>query len=381
MKIFINGNEAICHAALHAGCNFFAGYPITPATSILLHMSRELPKVGGIAIQGEDEIASIGFCIGAALAGSRVMTATSGPGISLYSESIGAAIMVEIPIVIVDVQRMGPATGAPTMGAYGDIQFIRWGNSGGYPIIALSPTNIQQCYAFTLRAFDLAERFRCPVFIVIDKETGLTKKSLEISSLERGVIQDHRSPPKKKTATFVPDNLDHPSNFHFCASFGGPDLIRLTTSSHTPSGYLTKDPDSIRIHNEHIISKIQDHIDEITLVHYDPQPKADSIIISYGITAGSATLAVQTLRDQGYAVSHLVIHSLWPVPQMIINEALKDVKYVVIPELNLGLYRREIERFSNEHHQIHGIISLDGSLISPLQIQKKVEGIHRKNDS
>ena len=168
--IFIDGNEAVVRGAIKAGCNFFAGYPITPATSILLRMTQELPNVGGIAIQGEDEIASIGFCIGAALAGNRVMTATSGPGISLYSENIGAAIMAEIPLVIVDVQRMGPSTGAPTLGSFGDLQFIRWNHSGGYPIIALAPTNAADAYLLTIKAFELAERFRVPVFLLTNKK-------------------------------------------------------------------------------------------------------------------------------------------------------------------------------------------------------------------
>ena len=146
MREFINGSEAIVRGALDAGCDFFAGYPITPATPILLHIMRELPKAGGVAIQAEDEIAAMGFCIGAVSAGARVMTATSGPGISLYSENIGLAIMAEIPLVIVDCQRMGPATGAATTGAQGDIQFLRWGTSGGFPVIVLCPSSVPDCY-------------------------------------------------------------------------------------------------------------------------------------------------------------------------------------------------------------------------------------------
>ena len=378
MKIFIDGNEAIARAAIHAGCNFFAGYPITPATSILLYMARELPKAGGVAIQGEDEIASIGFCIGAALAGSRAMTATSGPGISLYSENIGAAIMVEIPLVIVNVQRMGPATGAPTLGAYGDVQFIRWGNSGGYPIIALAPTNVTECYTLTLRAFDLAERFRCPVFILTDKETGLTKMSLESTALKDSFVRDRDTTPRLKTIPFTPYHLDHPSDVPVIPPYGGPDLIRLTTSSHTNTGYLTKDPESIRNHNEHLIAKILDHRDEITLVQHDHQPGAYALIISYGITARSTREAVHTFRNRGHLVSHLVIHSLWPIPQSVIQEALGEITHVVIPELNQGLYRREIERLTNDHHIIHGITCLDGSLITPEQILNMLENIYPK---
>ena len=162
MREFLNGAEAIARGAIDAGCTFFAGYPITPATPILLHMARELPKVGGVAIQAEDEIAAMGFCIGATMAGARALTATSGPGISLYSENIGLAIMGEVPMVIVDCQRMGPATGAATTTAQGDIQFLRWGTSGGYPLIVLCPASVSDCYNLTRKAFDLAERFRLP---------------------------------------------------------------------------------------------------------------------------------------------------------------------------------------------------------------------------
>src|SRR5512139_2207266 len=180
MRELINGAQAIVRGAIDAGCDYFAGYPITPATEILLYMIRELPKVGGVAIQAEDEIASMGFCIGAAMTGKRVMTATSGPGISLYSENIGLAIMGEVPIVIVDVQRMRPATGGETTVAQGDIQFLRWGTSGGYPVIVLSPTNVPECYSLTCKAFDLAERFRVPVFLATDKETVLTLTTVEV---------------------------------------------------------------------------------------------------------------------------------------------------------------------------------------------------------
>jgi 2-oxoglutarate ferredoxin oxidoreductase subunit alpha len=170
MREFISGAEVIARGAIHSGCNFFAGYPITPATPILLHMVNEIPKVGGVAIQAEDEIASIGFCIGAAMAG--------------YSENIGLAIMAEVPMVIVNCQRMGPATGGATTVAQGDIQFMRWGTSGGYPLIVLSPSNASECYGLTKRAFDLAERFRVPVFLATDKEVVLTRTTIDIDSYE-----------------------------------------------------------------------------------------------------------------------------------------------------------------------------------------------------
>jgi len=366
MKEFIDGNEAIARAAIQAGCNFFAGYPITPATSILLYMTRELPKVGGIAIQGEDEIASMGFCIGAALAGRRVMTATSGPGLSLYCESIGAAIMVEIPMVIVDVQRMGPATGGPTIGSYGDIQFVRWGNSGGFPIIALTPASVTDCFNLTIKAFELADRFRVPVFILSDKETGLTKESVDTSRFAIPDVMTWGSNggsahPGANSAAVLP-----------LVPFGGSQLIRLTTSSHTPDGYLTKDTVAIRNHNEHLIAKINAHLDEIAMVHYDQQHGADTLIISYGISARAVEAAVHQARSQRKPVSSLTIYSLWPVPEEEIRAALKPVRRVIIPELNLGLYRREIERLVRNHHEIIGLTCIDGRMISPAEIMNAI---------
>ena len=342
MREFIDGNEAIARGALRAGCNFFAGYPITPATSILLHMTNELPKVGGIAIQAEDEIASLGMCIGAAMSGARVMTATSGPGISLYSENIGLAIMGEVPMVIVNVQRMGPATGAATTMAQGDIQFMRWGTSGGFPVIVLAPTNVVGSYNLTLRAFDLAERFRTPVIIATDKETGLTKTTVNIDDYEDIPVRERQIANPK--VDFVPGRISNPSEIPAMSPFGGPHLLRFTTSSHDENGYLTKDPEKIRKLNEHFTAKIEDHVDEITLIKSDLQPEADIVIISYGIVSLSVEETISEIREKGGKVSALTIYSLWPVPEKAILSAIKTAKKILVPELNQGQYCREIER-------------------------------------
>jgi len=179
----LEGNEAVAWGAYRAGCRFFAGYPITPATTILNTLMKLLPPNGGVCIQAEDEIASMGFCLGASMAGMKVMTATSGPGISLYSENISFAIGSEIPLVIIDVQRLGPSTGSATKGADGDIQFLRWGNSGGLPVIVLAPTDVIDCYLLTVHAFNLAEKFRCPVFVASNKEIGMTRESIDLDAV------------------------------------------------------------------------------------------------------------------------------------------------------------------------------------------------------
>ena len=190
MREFTDGSAAIVRGALDAGCTFFAGYPITPASPILMQMMRGLPKVNAVAVMGEDEIASIGMCIGATVAGWRAMTATSRPGLSLYSENIGLAIIGEVPLVIVDVQRLGPATGGATTVGQGDVQFVRWGTAGGYPVIALAPSTVAECYSLTRRAFDLAERFRCPVFFLTDKELNMTTTTVEVDDYEKPPVRE-----------------------------------------------------------------------------------------------------------------------------------------------------------------------------------------------
>jgi 2-oxoglutarate ferredoxin oxidoreductase subunit alpha len=370
MREFINGADAIARAALDAGCTFFAGYPITPATPILLHMIKELPKVGGVAIQGEDEIASIGFCVGAAMTGARAMTATSGPGISLYSETIGLAIMGEVPLVIVNVQRMGPATGGATTVAQGDIQFMRWGMSGGYPVIVLAPTDIPTCYNLTRRAFDLAEYFRVPVFIATDKET--------VSSSATVMLESYQPVPVRERAlaaddeSFTPYRYQPADDVPLMAHYAGPHIVRFTASSHDERGYLSKKLHDVGALSRHLAAKIDDHADEIVLVESDVQAGADTLILSYGLTARSAAEAVRQARAAGQKVSLLTVYSLWPVPEAAIRAALVGVRRVVVPELNLGLYRREIERLVCGAVEIAGVNRLDGGLITPSAITEKL---------
>lgn len=376
MREFIDGNTAIARGAMAAGCDFFAGYPITPATPILLAMMRDLPQANGIAVQGEDEIASIGFCIGAALAGRRVFTATSGPGISLYSENIGLAIMGEVPLVIVDVQRMGPATGGATTAAQGDLQFIRWGTSGGYPIIALCPATVADCYTLTMKAFDLAERFRCPVFVLTDKEVASTMDTVEVS--EFAPIEVRERPVAEPECLFQPCDYPQPDSNVPMSPYGGPHLLRFTTSTHDERGYLTKAPAKVERLNRHLIDKIDQHQDEIDLVREDRQAGAEVLLISYGITARAVQEAVRDARARGRSVSSLTLLSIWPVPEKAIREAAAGVARVVVAELNEGQLRREVERLictsSNgapRPTEVAGVHRMDGELITPRQILER----------
>jgi 2-oxoglutarate/2-oxoacid ferredoxin oxidoreductase subunit alpha len=389
MREFIDGATAIARGALDAGCDFFAGYPISPATPLLLHMIRELPKTGGVAIQAEDEVASLGMCIGAAMTGARALTATSGPGISLYSENIGLAIMGETPLVIVDAQRMGPATGGATTPAQGDIQFVRWGNSGGYPIIALSPDSVAECYSLTRRAFDLAERFRVPVFLLTDKEMFLSMSTVEVDDYTHPSVRTRAqaqalpvgTPGLRPEESFFPwrtEPLDTPPPF---SPYGGPHIMRFTGSSHDEHGMLTKNPATVGRLNEHLWRKIEDHTDEITLTKADLDPAATTLFISYGITARAMAEAVNAARAEGRRVSALTVQSIWPVPAAAILSALQApgaaalVERVVVAEMNLGQYRQEVERVvygwaakaRRVAPEVVGVTRVDGDLITPAQ--------------
>jgi 2-oxoglutarate ferredoxin oxidoreductase subunit alpha len=365
-----DGSTAISRAALDAGCDFFAGYPITPASPILMTMLRELPKVGGVGIQGEDEIASIGMCIGATMAGSRAMTATSGPGISLYSESIGLAIMGEVPLVIVDVQRLGPATGGATTTGQGDVQFVRWGTGGGYPIIALAPSSIAECYSLTRTAFDFAERFRCPVFLLTDKELNTTLNTVDpesyLSPAVRGRVTteggDGFRPYRYEPFEAVPP----------MAHYGDVPGLRFTGSTHDERAFITKDPSTVGRLNRHLADKIEQNREEIELVTGDLEQGAETLLVSYGVTAGAMREAVRRARRSGRKLSALTVQSLWPVPETALGAAFDGVRRVVVAELNLGQYRREIERLAGGR-EVVGVHRVDGELISPGEILEASE--------
>jgi 2-oxoglutarate/2-oxoacid ferredoxin oxidoreductase subunit alpha len=359
---YVDGATAIVRGAIDAGCTFFAGYPITPASGILMAMMRELPKVGGVAMQGEDEIASIGMCLGAAMAGAKAMTATSGPGISLYSENIGLAVMGEVPLVIVDVQRLGPATGGATTVAQGDVQFVRWGTAGGYPVIVLSPSSVPESYGLTAKAFALAERFRCPVFLLTDKEIAMTLSAVDVDEYPAVGVVDRIEKDGGLPYSWQPSDTVEPMR-----RYGEGDAFRLTGSTHDEGAYITKNAAKVGALNEHLIAKIEDHRDEIEMVDADLDLGADTLVLSYGVTAGAARAAVARLRAAGTRVSSLVVQSLWPIPETALGAALRDVERIIVPELNMGLYRREIERVVGDR-AVLGVNRIDGTMITADEI-------------
>jgi 2-oxoglutarate ferredoxin oxidoreductase subunit alpha len=291
------------------------------------------------------------------------MTATSGPGMSLYGENIGLAIIGEIPLVIVDVQRMGPATGGATTVGQGDVQFVRWGTAGGYPIIALAPSSVEECYTLTSRAFDLAERFRCPVFLLTDKELNMTMRTVDPSDLTEVAVRPRRfrKGDEGPQYRYRPPDVVPPIGRY------GDEVVRFTGSSHDERAIISKQPATVGALNEHLAAKIEDHLDEIEMVELDDEEGAGTLILGYGVTAGAVRAAARLVRANGRKVSVLVVHSLWPVPERAINAALHGKSRIVVPELNLGQYRREVERLAHPRRVV-GINRVDGGLITPEQI-------------
>ncbi len=372
MREYTDGATAIVRGALAAGCTFFAGYPISPATQILLQMVRDLPRVGGVAVQAEDEIASISMCIAAAMSGARAMTATSGPGISLYSENVGLAIMGEVPLVIVDVQRAGPATGGATTVGQGDIQFVRWGTSGGYPLVALAPSSVPECYTLMMKAFDLAERFRCPVFVMTDKELNLTTTTVEMDEFVTVPVRAREIAPRVEGES-RPYRFNPPDGVPPMAHYGESRIVRFTGSSHDERALLTKVPAQVGALNRHLAEKIEAHRDEIEMVKADLQPGAKTLLMSYGVTARAMEQAALEARSKGQSVSALTIQSLWPVPETAIRAALPGIERIVVAELNLGEYRLAVEHLVSGRPVV-GLNRTDGELIAPDQFVAAIAG-------
>jgi 2-oxoglutarate ferredoxin oxidoreductase subunit alpha len=365
----IEGNEAIGRGAIAAGCRFFAGYPITPATTILNTMLTLLPPLGGICLQAEDEIASIGACLGASMAGLKVMTATSGPGISLYSEHISFAIGSEIPIVIVDVQRLGPSTGSATRGADGDINFLRWGNSGGMPVVVLAPVDVADCFTLTIHAFNLAEKFRCPVFIASNKEIAMTRESVSEDALEKpDIIARQQSPDD---IPFLPFQVRANQSVPDFLPIGANVPVRQTSSTHGPDGYITTDQIQISRMLKRLRAKLESAVAEFSFYELLTAEKSETLLISYGVTARAAKAVYKELKNSPQPVSLLILKTLWPVPTEVISSAAKDCKRVVVIEMNLGQYVGEIRRILvDKPVEFYG--QMDGRLISPLKIKETI---------
>jgi 2-oxoglutarate ferredoxin oxidoreductase subunit alpha len=372
----IQGDEACAEGAIAAGCRFFAGYPITPATEIAELLSRRLPQVGGRFIQMEDEIASIAAVIGASVGGAKAMTATSGPGFSLMQENIGYAAMTETPCVIVDVQRLGPSTGRPTSPSQGDVMQARWGTHGDHPIIALYPSSVRECFDLTVHAFNCAERYRTPVIILMDELIGHMRERVELPDLEALELaqrEDTRVPPEwYKPFENFPEGAN--ANVPPLVPFGEGYRYHLTGLHHDERGYPTDRPDEIQPWLDRIFRKIERSLSDILLYDANGIEDADTLVIAYGAAARSARHAVERARERGRRVGFLKLKTLWPFPEEVIEHASARLHHVVVPELNRGQLVLEVERVVGRH-KVRRVTRADGEMLQPAEILVAIEDL------
>lgn len=362
----LQGNEAIVEGALAAGCNFYAGYPITPSSEIMELMSRELPPRGDIFIQMEDEIASLGACIGASLAGRKALTATSGPGFSLMQENLGYACMAEVPLVVVNVMRAGPSTGMPTTAAQGDVQQARWGTHGDHPAIVLCPSTVPECFNLTITAFNHAERFRMPVIILADEMVAHTREKVILPGTEETEVVERRRPtvppdwyiPYKTDGSLIPRLADLGDGYRY----------HVTGLTHDERGFPTSRPDEVAPFYARLFEKISRQFAYLDNVKNFMVDDAELLIIAYGCTARAARAAVRLGRERGMKLGLLQIMSLWPFPRRPVTDALTGKRAALVPELNLGQLRREVLRVNDGRTNVLGLSKMDGTMISPDEI-------------
>jgi 2-oxoglutarate ferredoxin oxidoreductase subunit alpha len=342
--LLLQGNQAVVEGALAAGCRFFGGYPITPSTEVAELLAEKLPKVGGKFIQMEDEIASIGAVIGASLAGLKVMTATSGPGFSLKQELLGLACASEIPLVLVNVQRVGPSTGQPTSPSQGDVMQARWGTHGDHWLIALTPASVPECFELTRRAYDLSEKYRVPVILLMDEIIGHMRERIEIPEDYDSLPRIDRKQPTCPPGEFLPYATDE-SLVPPMPAFGTPGYRwHVTGLVHDETGFPKNTTEATIIATDRQHDKLFNNLDDIVQVENYKMDDADYAIIAFGGAARTAYETVDMARKEGLKVGLMRPITIWPLAQKQIDELATKVKHVLVHELNYGQYVEEVER-------------------------------------
>ena len=364
--LLLQGNEALAEGALAAGCRFFAGYPITPASEIAEHMALKLPALGGSFIQMEDEIASMGAVIGASLAGMKAMTATSGPGFSLVQENLGYACMAETPCVVVNVMRGGPSTGLPTLVSQGDVMQARWGTHGDHPIIVLAVSSVRDCFEITVFAFNLSEKYRVPVIILSDEVVAHTRETFVLPSPDEIEVFDRVTPtvppewylPYEDTGTGVPP----------MAAFGDGFRHHVTGLTHDERGFPTQRSDEINVLMRRLFRKITQGFHEIQRVETFMMEDAEIAVIAYGSVARSSRRAVIEAREHGVKAGLLQLITLFPFPRRYVEKVLQQCRAVLVPEMNMGQISREVKRVHLNSSRVETLNRVDGRLITPREI-------------
>lgn len=359
----VQGNEACAFGALYAGCTFYSGYPITPSSEIMEILAQELPKRGGVFIQMEDEIASICAMIGAAWAGAKVMTATSGPGFSLMQEGLGYASITETPCVLVDCQRWGPSTGQPTKTAQADVMQAIWGTHGDHAVIVLTASHVREVFEMTVTAFNFAEKYRVPVILLLDEVLGHMREKIDWPEPGDLAIVERK----------------RPSNAMHFRPFGGEEFLgfgegarmNVTGMAHGETGFPIQGEAAAR-QLYRMTNKISDRVEDLAIYRTHLIEDARVLIVSFGITSRAAECAVGQLRSEGVAAGLLDLKTLWPFPDFLFNQGLDQVDLIVVPELNLGQVSREVKRAVEGRCPVHHLGRIDGYLLTPEEIRDAV---------
>ncbi len=364
---FIQGNEVCVEAAMYAGLNFYAGYPITPSSEITEHLAHRLPQIGGKFIQMEDEIASLCAIIGGSLTGHKVMTATSGPGFSLMQEALGYAIMTEIPCVIVDVQRGGPSTGIPTHGNQADVNQARWGTHGDHSILALTASNHQDLFEMVVYAFNLAETYRTPVILLLDEIIAHMRERIIVPA--EGEI-----PLVERLRTSVPEGVDyHPylpreDGRLPMSDFGGVHRYNVTGLYHDMWGFPSSEPRTVHGLIRHLVDKLENRVNQFAKFKQYHLEGADVVFISYGCSARSALHVVENRRLRGERLGLLELQTLWPFPSEIVREICTGARSVIVVEMNMGQILQAVKLAVEEPAKVFLANRIDGVFITPADI-------------
>ena len=372
--LLLSGNHACALGAIAAGCRFFAGYPITPSSEVAERMSRLLPEMGGVFIQMEDEIASMAAVIGAAMGGAKAMTATSGPGFSLKQENLGYAAAAEVPCVIVDVMRGGPSTGMPTRPAQADLMQTRWGSHGDYPIIVLAPASVREVFGQTVRAFALAETLRTPVVVLYDQAIAQLNESVDLPAPRtiRPVERKWANGPREAFQPYAATDDDIPPMAHPGDGY----RTHTTGLTHAENGFPSQKPEVVERNQRRLQTKFDRHRDRIDAFETRNADDAEVLVVALGITARAARRALAMAGEHGVKAGLFRPITLWPFPATQLRAAAARARAVLVPEMNAGQLRLEVERVLRDK-PVEGLNRYDGEPISPTQIADRIEAMSR----
>lgn len=370
--LLLQGNQAVVEGAIAAGVKFFAGYPITPSTEVAESLAEKLPKNGGKFIQMEDEIASMGAVIGASLTGKKVMTATSGPGFSLKQELIGYACAAEIPLVIVNVQRVGPSTGQPTSPSQGDVMQARWGTHGDHWLIALTPASVPECFELTLRAYALSEKYRVPVILLMDEVIGHMREKIELPDDYNDFPQAERKQPDCAPEDFKAYATDE-SLVPAMPAFGSGYRWHVTGLVHDETGFPKGTPAATLAAANRQRAKLENNLDDIVQVENYSMEDADFAVVAFGGAARTAYETVDMARAEGLKVGLVRPVTIWPFAEAQMKELAGRVKGILVHELNCGQYVHEVERAVNGKVPVSLYAKYDNEPATPAQLLEEVK--------